>query len=189
MSAGEVDRCRSTAFYAGGLPWRLLIFPRGNPTPPRLAPVTDHVSLYVEYAGGEEPTEPAAVDDARIALTVLRSAMPPAPNASRPQFTQCARPLHGARRSTHARLVAHLHRSRIFLAGEGNSWGFPHMLHLDELANPARGWVAEDGALTVEVLFAPTRAAVRACVQLVACRRMRHAHTELAARIGLCCAR
>ena len=41
------------------------------------------------------------------------------------------------------------------------------MLPLEELEDPARGWVAEDGALTVEVLFEPTRAAVRAC----SCRR------------------
>jgi hypothetical protein len=37
------------------------------------------------------------------------------------------------------------------------------MLPLEDLADPARGWLAEDGALTVEVLFAPTSAAVRAC--------------------------
>lgn len=125
VSAGEADRCRSTAFYAGGLPWRLLLFPRGNPTPPRRLPVTDHLSLYVEYAGGEH-AEPAALDDARIALTVLRCGVPPAPKASRPHFTQRARPCT-ARADKHTRglwltctVLAHFSQSKA-IAGDLHS--------------------------------------------------------------------
>jgi hypothetical protein len=181
VSAAEADRRRSAAFSAGGLPWRLLLFPRGNPTPPRRPAVTDHLSLYVEYAGGE-PTEPAAVDDARIALTILRrGAAPPAPKTSRPHFTQRACTEH-ARRDTRTRdgLSASVTRRR-----RRQQLGVCAHAPARGLSGPCarlarRGWRADGGG----ALRAHERGG--ACVQLLA-----HACStlKLVARIGRRCCR
>ena len=42
-----------------------------------------------------------------------------------------------------------------------NDWGFTQLLELADLADPAKGWIGEDGSLTVEVLVLPSLWAVR----------------------------
>ncbi len=41
------------------------------------------------------------------------------------------------------------------------SWGIHKMLPLDELLDASFGWLHNDGALSLEVLVAPSQAAVR----------------------------
>ena len=53
-----------------------------------------------------------------------------------------------------------------------NDWGFTQLLELSELADPAKGWVGDDGALTVEVNIQPAACAVRGgAVTCMACTR------------------
>ncbi len=42
-----------------------------------------------------------------------------------------------------------------------NDWGFTQLLELTDLADPSKGWLGEDGSLTVEVLVLPSLWAVR----------------------------
>lgn len=42
-----------------------------------------------------------------------------------------------------------------------NDWGFTQLLELSDLADPATGWLGDDGSLTVEVLVLPTMWTVR----------------------------
>jgi hypothetical protein len=44
----------------------------------------------------------------------------------------------------------------------GIDWGFHQLLPLDELQDASRGWL-HDGALSLEVLVAPSQATVRVC--------------------------
>jgi hypothetical protein len=74
-----------------------------------------------------------------------------------------------------------------------DDWGFTQLIELAELADPAKGWVSEDGALTVEALILPAAWTVRSyacsCVtcHAVACgtlcfdTRLVHAHLPAAA--------
>ena len=50
-----------------------------------------------------------------------------------------------------------------------DDWGFTQLLELAELADPAKGWVSDDGALTVEVLILPSAWAVRLGSTLFRC--------------------
>ena len=42
-----------------------------------------------------------------------------------------------------------------------NDWGFTQLLELSDLADPAKGWLGDDGSLTVEVLVLPAMWTVR----------------------------
>ena len=52
-----------------------------------------------------------------------------------------------------------------------NDWGFTQLLELADLADPAKGWIGEDGSLTVEVLVLPSLWAVRRARACFCCLR------------------
>jgi hypothetical protein len=96
--------CASAGFAAGGVPWHLLLFPRGNARPfhpPHFPSCKDtHVSLYLRWRA--DVTHIAASDtlygrddDIRLALIVhnSRAGVPPAVKTTAHRFRRghCAR--------------------------------------------------------------------------------------------------
>jgi hypothetical protein len=76
-----------------------------------------------------------------------------------------------------------------------DDWGFTQLIELAELADPAKGWVSDEGAFTVEALILPAAWTVRLRARCLLCAvqftrvarsfidtRLAHAHLSVAAQ-------
>ena len=168
------NRTYGAAFGAGGFSWRLLLFPRGNTVP--------FLSLYLAVTSDFQTRLPACwVKFARFALIVPNRTAPALVKMTQHQFDRHARLLRAWHWASCMRAISkHVELTSCALRSRENDWGFTQLLELADLADPAKGWIGEDGSLTVEVLVLPSLWAVRrarACLLLLpaACDARRHA--------------
>ena len=145
------NRTYGAAFGAGGFSWRLLLFPRGNTVP--------FLSLYLAVTSDFQQRLPSCwVKFARFALIVPNRTAPALVKMTQHQFDRHARLLRACKQGAS---LACTPADFLRLRSRENDWGFTQLLELADLADPAKGWIGEDGSLTVEVLVLPSLWAVR----------------------------
>jgi hypothetical protein len=150
------NRTYGAAFSAAGFSWRLLLFPRGNTVP--------FLSLYLAVTSDfRQRLPPGWVKFARFALIVPNRSAPALVKMTQHQFDS-REDDWGFTQARGAACVGALRCARSTQLTRAAACMRAQLLELSELADPARGWLGEDGALTVEALILPAAWTVRACV-------------------------